>query len=153
MKKFLNTERITAIIWFLLAVVVFISASRMPKPLLDPVGPGLFPKVVSIMIMVISTIHFLLNGDMPETVKKELHWKNVAILAGLIIAYILLFPRIGFPVATTAFLFAFSTIFDSRPMSEKWKANILFSIVFMAVLYLIFKVLLGIMLPTVIIGH
>ena len=154
MKKLLNKERITAIICFIFGALVYYGASQMKKSALDPVGPGVFPKVASAIIMVISVLHFVISPTTEENTKEkeELHWRNVAILAGMIVVYIFLFPRIGFPIATTAFLFAFSTIFDPRPMKEKIVGNILFSVLFMAVLYLIFKVLLGIMLPSLIIG-
>ncbi len=153
MKKILNRERITAVVIFLFGLAVYLGASAMKKSPLDPVGPGVFPKVVAVAMMFISVIHFLISGNVEAGEKEELHWKNVAILAVMVALYILLFPRIGFPIATSIFLFVFSTIFDPRPMAEKWKANLIFSICFMAVLYLIFKVMLGIMLPTILIGR
>ena len=159
MKKFLNQERIVALVCFIFGAWVFYSGTQMPVTKIDPVGPGAFPQLIGALAMIISVVHFIIsktNKDNPteketkdETEEKpKENYKEMGYLIVLIAAYIVLMPIVGFFIATIAFLMAFSMYFDKRSVKEKLLGNIIFSVAFTVFLYLIFAVALGVMLPT-----
>lgn len=74
--------------------------------------------------------------------------KRVLLFFGVFFAYLLILIPVGFLVASAAFLFIVTTLHTR----EKWLRNIIFAIVFSAVVYFAFKYGLGVFLAPGILG-
>lgn len=128
------------------AVIVFISVWRLPDMVIaDLVGPKLYPEALALLLAVLSGL--LLSGVAPS------HGKDSSItLPGMVrcflpltlfsALYVILLPRLGFLITTTALLLACFSLFGERRL---W-LNLLIAAGFTLATYLLFAKALGIQL-------
>lgn len=149
MKKILNRERIIALICIAFAAAVWIEAGRWPESFLDAVGPSKYPRLLAGAIAAISIIMFVSSKE-AKPIKGKCHFFDLGYLIICIMAYLLLFPRVGFIIGTTAFLLAMTLHFDRREMKVKIKIAVPYAVIFSIFLYFFFGKLLGVLLPSLI---
>jgi hypothetical protein len=120
----------------------------------DISGPALFPNVLASVLTLCGiaqiAIGFSKSGHFEAISLSKLGERlrsteviNVAIIVGLIVAYIALFEVLGFVLASFGFLFAVMYRLGVPALK-----NVLVSAAFLAVIYLIFGVLFTIRLPS-----
>jgi len=76
------------------------------------------------------------------------NWRDAWITLGALVVYVAVFSFLGFFLATTVFLVGVSTFFAPR----KWLRNIIVSVVFSILVYLLFTELLAVRLPAGLLG-
>ena len=106
----------------------------------DVAGPTLFPRIVAIFVGLISV--FLIIRPDPDPNWAEIRYSKV--LGGIIVItlYGAFIADIGFPLATTAAVFALARLFGARTWHGLW-AGIWISLG----LFIIFDSILGLPLP------
>lgn len=149
MKNFLNRERIISLVCIAFSAFVWIEASTWPQSFLDTVGPAKYPQLLASLIALLSVIMFI-KAKEAKPIKGERRFFDLGYLIICIIAYLLLFPRIGFIIGTIAFLLALTLHFDRREMKQKIKIAVSYSVIFSVVIYFFFAKLLGVLLPSII---
>ncbi|GAA1665202.1 hypothetical protein MMUR_02010 [Mycolicibacterium murale] len=129
------------------------------------VGPKAAPVTIGVVMMALSVVlmgqcFWRARRRVPDTadaavgpdidtgpeVKPEP--RRIAVVLGMLLAYILLFVPLGYLIATTAFLAALTTFI--RP--QNWLRNIAFAAGFAGVVYVIFSYGLEVRLPVGLLG-
>lgn len=149
MNRFFNRERIIALICFAFACYVWIEAGMFPESALDSVGPAKYPRFLAAIIGVASAVLFFTSNKPSKPIEGAREFGYMAYVLVAVMIYLLLFPRIGFIIATTLFLLSITLYFDRRELKSKLKVAIPYSIGFSIVLYFFFAELLGVLLPTI----
>lgn len=149
MKKFLNRERIIALVCLAFAVYIWVEAGTFPVSFLDSVGPSAYPRLLAILIGGASLILlFMANGPVaPLKGKREI--KSLAFIIAAIAVYLMIFTRLGFIISTTLFLLAITLYFDRREWKVKLKVAVPYSVCFSVLMYFFFAKMLGVLLPSI----
>lgn len=122
------------------------------------VGPRLFPQTAGVVMMLLSlylVLRFLWQrrrGTLDSDNEiMELQYRDVTRVIGftaLIVAYILIFPIVGFVITTTVMLFVGFTLLGSR----RFALNVILSVVLSIGIYIVFTTLLHLPLPVPVLG-
>jgi len=147
-----KSEIILNIIWIIIALSLFsIAIPYADMETLDPIGPHVFPQLMSILILICAAINLISIILTKETIiqkNKKVHidTKNIVKLV-LIISmgglYILFMPWLGYLISTILLMFCLIVVQSGIKI---W-VNIYISISFSAILYLVFSMILNILLP------
>ncbi|WP_052436505.1 tripartite tricarboxylate transporter TctB family protein [Georgenia sp. SUBG003] len=92
---------------------------------------------LGVLLLVVAILRPPFNRDDLEAATRQ-GWLRVGIAVGLSIAFVLLWPVIGFLVATPVFLVVATYVFGGRG----WKTLVLFPVLMTAGIYLLFHTLL-----------
>jgi len=133
---------------FLIASVYLYLSFQLPNYPYSPVDADVIPKGLGILMIILSIALYFSRAKETdaEKAKRAIPKKEILVLVAvfaMIFFYILLFETIGFIIMTSAFIFFCSWFLGFR----KWKTNILVSLLFPVIMYLIFVHALGISLP------
>lgn len=108
-------------------------------------GPDFFPKIISIILFILSAILFV--GSIRNKDKKSIYNPNMKYTFMVIFTfavYVFLIDRIGYLISTIIFAFVVITILKSKSKI----LNIIFAIIFPVALYLLFTYAFKVSLPT-----
>jgi len=113
-----------------------------------PVDSDLVPKLLGFLLIGLAVLLFFDKSSETEEEKekRKVPGKELLVLLAvgvMILAYIFLLEILGFLLATALFVFFCSWFLGY----EKWKSNLLVSLIFPSVLYYLFNYLLQIRLP------
>lgn len=138
-------ERIFSILLCLISSVVFYSASNFDMSYVGDsgLGPDFFPKVVSIILFILSGMILIGNLKRTKENTKNSIDKNTLMIILLFAIYIFIMGKIGYLVSTI--LFAFSII--SILKKDNIVLKIIYSILFPLGLYLLFTYAFKVSLP------
>lgn len=141
-------QRIGFLLFVIAAAYLYLSY-QLPNYPYAPVDADVIPKGLGILMLILSVaLYFSRAKETAEEKKKrDIPARELLVIAAvfaMIFVYILLFEAIGFVVMTALFIF-FSSWFLGY---KKWKVNVIVSLLFPIVLYLIFVNALGISLPS-----
>jgi len=152
----INQEHIIGVVCIGIAAVTFGLASRFPtgQAVISVSGPALFPKALAILLLLCGVGEIFVGfrrktGNMEVSVTavmmqlKRPEVQNVYIIIGLVIAYIALFEPVGFYLTTFGFVFVMML-----RLGVPAGRNILYSAIFVGIIYLIFGRLFTISLPS-----
>jgi putative tricarboxylic transport membrane protein len=147
-----NQDSYSAIALFVLALAVGIQASRFPIGSLKSVGPGFLPLVLAVLLGFLSVALFvgsLRSGKGGSTFKWPERWLGMSMVLLAILAYGFFLKNIGFLFST--FLIAFVLFKYSDP--GRWLRPLVEATATTIFNLLVFKIWLGIPLPTGLIGY
>lgn len=138
-------DKIFSIILCLISAVVYYSASQFDMSYIGDtgLGPDFFPKVVSVILIVLSILIFISNGKDKKT-EKNPNIKYTLITIGIFAVYIVLIGKIGYLVSTILFSFAIISLLKKDSIVLK----VVYSIIFPVGLYLLFTYVFKVSLPT-----
>jgi len=137
---YLNENIYLSITLIILSIIVFIESSKLPN--ID----AQFPRLISISLFITAIILMMSSLKIKVQEKKEKgynYWRAGIIVAGLIL-YILILRWLGYLLSTGLLI----TYVISTLGYHKRKQIIIIAIVATVILYLIFKILLNVPLPT-----
>ncbi len=153
MKQYLSSTRISGIVVALFSGFALYHANKIKSSAMmtnDVLGPAAWPKFLSAAMLVLGII-LIIFGDKTtkggeETEKSAEGKEPVKVLVTILamIAYIVLFERVGFLLITPIFLFVMTLYYGSKP-----HIALLYAAGFTAVLYVLFKMVLHILLPPI----
>lgn len=124
-------ERIAGIIMTLFSLTYLILAFGIQEPTLKAqVGPGVFPKIVGALMLLLSVIFIIqqIRGKIQEDakraeiigadekVKTKADIKTMGIMLALMLAYAFFFELLGYPVTTFLVFVAGSFVLDRKHM-------------------------------------
>lgn len=138
-------ERIFSILLCLISSIIFYSASNFDMSYVGDsgLGPDFFPKVVSIILFILSGMILIGNLKKIKENTKNTMDKNTLMIILLFAMYIFIMGKIGYLVSTI--LFAFSII--SILKKDNIVLKIIYSILFPLGLYLLFTYAFKVSLP------
>ena len=146
--QYCKGDRIAAIIFAAFLVVYGLEGREMPVPLeADVVGPGLFPRIISIFGLLLCLILYIKPHRRGSDESIDIKWflkfaTNLTPLV-LLLVYALVLEYIGFPLATFSFL-VFSFRFLGNP---SWSKSCIMGLIITVVAFGIFYYLLDVRLP------
>jgi hypothetical protein len=103
-----HTEKVGAVLFLALSVVVFYISGQFPDPPTET-GPGSYPRVIVTLISIFALIQIGRSVYTRETTTHEVTLptvKRVAVISALIVAYVLTMSYLGFLIGTVLFLAA-----------------------------------------------
>jgi putative tricarboxylic transport membrane protein len=143
---------------FVFAVGYLAAAFAIPESSFEntPVGPKAVPIAIGVALATASLALAIrgfvwgksrrdaASGD--EAPPQDL--RKLAVVALLLLAYILIFVPLGYALSTFMFMLAATTYLDR----EHWIRNLVYAVVFSVVVYSIFVYVFGVQLPAGILG-
>jgi putative tricarboxylic transport membrane protein len=128
------------------SVLIFWNTFYLPPPLQPQApGPATFPRIIVIVLFLLSGL-LAWQGWAAKSAEagkdKPVNYRRFFTLVGLIALYLALLPYLGF--VTTSFLYMAVTMMIIK---VSWGRSLLYSLIAVAVYYLVFAVMLGIRLP------
>ena len=147
-----NRDSYSAIVLFALALAIGIQASRFPIGSLKSVGPGFLPLVLAVLLGFLSAVLFvgaLRHGNGRSKFNWPERWLGMSMVLLAILAYGFFLKNLGFLFSTFLVSFVLFKYSDPkrwlRPLVEA-SATTIFNL-------LVFRIWLGIPLPTGLIGY
>jgi putative tricarboxylic transport membrane protein len=108
----------------------------------EPVGPRAFPLLLAAVIGLCG-LWLLLRGREQAEPNPPGANLRIAAMVGLVIAYALVFERLGFVLSTTLM-----TVFVGRLFGGRWRACVLGGVAMSVLFYLLFDKVFDVVLPT-----
>ncbi len=156
-KKYWLTEALIGGGSFIFAVVYFALSFQITNKAVtnlktNSIEPTLFPRAISLIAMVVSLSIFIPAlikyfktpvGEGVDEQRPKIFTKDRLVIWGCMIVYILVVKYVGYIIST----FLLSSVILNYVKREKWIRNLIFSLVFSVVCYLVFNNLLSIWLP------
>jgi putative tricarboxylic transport membrane protein len=146
---------------FVFAVAYLVAAFAIPESSFEntPVGPKAVPIAIGVALGVASlalAIRGFLKGrsardaapGAPGEDAPPQDLRKLGVVALILLAYILIFVPLGYAISTFLFMLA-ATMYLDR---ERWVRNVIYAVVFSAVVYSIFVYVFGVQLPAGILG-
>jgi putative tricarboxylic transport membrane protein len=150
----MNAERVGGVFWLAFGLVVMYGSFQLELGTVQAPGSGflgfLAGAFVALMAVIVVAQSFL-DKDNQVTLSalaKNIHWRRPAMVALLVLAYVLALERLGFLV--TAFLFMF--IMFKWVEKFPWPKAILVTLGVVSCCYLLFNNLLKASLPRGVLG-
>lgn len=140
-------QRIGLFLFIVAAVYLYLSY-QLPNYPYAPIDADVIPKGLGILMLILSVALFFSRAKEAEgeKTKRDIPKKELLVLVAvfaMIFSYIILFEIIGFIIMTSLFIFFCSLFLGYR----KLKTNIVVSLLFPIIMYVIFVNALGISLP------
>lgn len=140
-------QRIGLFLFIVAAVYLYLSY-QLPNYPYAPIDADVIPKGLGILMLILSVALFFSRAKETEgeKTKRDIPKKELLVLVAvfaMIFSYIILFEIIGFIIMTSLFIFFCSLFLGYR----KLKTNIIVSLLFSIIMYVIFVNALGISLP------
>ncbi len=152
MKLLKDTTRLGGVLFLLLSGWMIVTALQFKYTGADPMGPGKYPIALAAATFVLSFLLVCLgdkkrqeNKEDSEQERESAAFQPLLVTVVAMLVYLCVFEIIGFILSSVLFLFGLSMYYDRT----QWKIAILYSVGFTAILYLLFRVMLGILLPTI----
>ncbi len=156
MKKFLSATRISGIITMVFSAIAFVTATTFDSSAMltnDPLGAAAWPLFLTGAMFLMGTILVIFgdkttkvsqgNDDKSESSSKKQPVQLLVTIFAMIV-YLLLFEVLGFLIVTPIFILIMTLYYGG-----KLKVAIIYAIVLTSVLYFLFKVAMGILLPPI----
>lgn len=143
---------------FVFAVAYLMAAFAIPEPSFENavVGPKAVPLAIGVALAATSlalAIRGLVWGRSERDVTSgeaapPQDLRKLGVVALLLLAYILIFIPIGYAISTFLFMLSVTMYLDR----EHWVRNLVYAVVFSAVVYSIFVYVFGVQLPAGVLG-
>lgn len=148
----MTTNALTGFIAFIVGVVYFATALRLPTPMIgDQIGPKLFPYIIGIASMLAGAALFLQDKRPGKAskkaefnfVKEKDIWIKILLTTVVGIVYGLVMDGLGFLIPTTLFMLFISTLINKGRLIQ----NFVIALAFAVICYGVFGVALKLSLP------
>jgi putative tricarboxylic transport membrane protein len=143
---------------FVFAVAYLVAAFAIPEPSFENavVGPKAVPLAIGIALVAASLAlairGFVWGRSERDPTSDEAgppqDLRKLGVVALLLLAYILIFIPLGYALSTFLFMLSVTMYLDR----EHWVRNLLYAVVFSAVVYSIFVYVFGVQLPAGVLG-
>lgn len=147
------TDRIIFALIIVLAAVYFYATTQIPTlEIGDPLGPKAFPRLLGIGLLITAALLFMemwrarKNGPVKAATRQAGDRHHLLIVVAVIVwtaIYFAVFVPLGYVLSTTVYLLVMTFYFHRG----KWVANVLTSVLYGVLSYLMFTKALGVTLP------
>ncbi len=146
------TDRITFVFILLLAAVYFYATEQIyTYEFGDPLGPKAFPRLLGVSLLVTAALLFMemwrARKTKPQNKEAQPGDKRYLLVVAAVVIwtaiYFRVFVPLGYLLSTAIYLLALTAYFNRG----KWAANVLTSVFFCVISYLLFTKALGVTLP------
>lgn len=154
MKKYLTNKNFLAgFIFFFVALFYLINAFLIETKNLVSVEADFMPKIYGSFLLIASIILILTSVAKIKNIescaeKKEVDWKRIFAVIGLIFIYVLLMQLLGFISTSIPFLFILSVLLTPQYVQKKYWIYGVFSLVLPIIAYFVFSYYLNLTMPS-----
>ena len=147
----MSIDRVIFVCILVLTAVYFYATAQIPTlEIGDPLGPKAFPRLLGIGLLITAAMLFMeiwrARKTPPEATSQPFGDRRHLMVVGAVVActavYLAVFTLLGYVIATSIYLVVLTAYFNRG----KWTANILTSVLFCVLSYLMFSKL-GVSLP------
>lgn len=145
----LNKDKAIAAACVLIGIIYLIGALNLPQTNLvkDP-GPKVFPTIGAVIVILSSVAILLKRYDTePKASYAREQWKQVMVMLGVFVVYLLMLWILGFLISTPVILLLTSYMFTDKGVKVALWKRIVFALALTAFLYWIFAKVLVMLLP------
>jgi putative tricarboxylic transport membrane protein len=145
-------DRVIFVCSILIVAVYFYATAQIPSlEIGDPLGPKAFPRLLGIaLLFTVGLLFFEMRRARKVDAGKDQHTPQedrghyfvIAAVAVWTAIYMAVFEWLGFVIATTVYLLAMMAFFHKG----KWLSNVLTSVLFSVITYVLFTKVLGVTL-------
>jgi putative tricarboxylic transport membrane protein len=137
------TDRVIFVCTVIIAAVYLYATTLIPSlEIGDPLGPKAFPRLLGIALLIAAGLLLLeiwkeRKAPKPAPGEELAAWRYAGIIAGVAVwtgIYYAVFDKLGYIIATTAYLLALMAWFNRG----KWLANVLTAVLFSVLSYIMF---------------
>ncbi|MDN4075485.1 tripartite tricarboxylate transporter TctB family protein [Fictibacillus terranigra] len=154
----MNKNTISGMVILMFALIYTIMAFRLPASSSNTavIGPSVFPAAIGILLIITSIMligkgwleqrqqHGKTEPENPmEEEEEKQDPKKVFVLSLLLLGYVLLFFPLGYLLSTALFILSVTMFLDR----EHWIRNVIYSLAFPGIIYLVFDRVLAVYLP------
>ena len=146
-------DRITFVCILLLATVYFYATEQIfAYEFGDPLGPKAFPRLLGVCLLITAALLFMEMWRSPKTQPStkadrtrgdKRYWWVVGAVVIWTAIYFKAFVPLGYLLSTSIYLLVLMAYFNRG----RWAANVLTSVLFCVISYLLFTKVLGVTLP------
>ena len=157
----MTRDGIAGLICLVLSIGMLVLTRGLPHSSLVPVGPGFYPRIVLVVMAVLSVM--LIASDLwrkrsPATAApaaaaaepEERNYRLVGITYAVFAGYVILLPLVGYRVSTFVFMAALQAVFERPRTARRWGMVLVSALATAAVTYVVFNDYLSVLLPR---GH
>lgn len=152
----LGRDGIAGLVGLAISLLLLPQTFGLPRLPIVPIGPGFYPAIVLVFAAFASAVLLLQDiaaqrragpagvdeGDQPKRA-----YGLVAAAFGIVAAYVVLLPPLGFRIATVLFVAAFQTVLERPVTPRQWAILAAVAVATSAVTHLVFEQYLTVLLP------
>ncbi|MBM3810105.1 MAG: hypothetical protein FJW20_00575 [Acidimicrobiia bacterium] len=130
-----RSDVVVALLFMALGAALVVAASGFPPGVGPLPGPGFFPGVIGAVMLLLAAglqVSALRSGTVP--VFEIGNRRQLAVAAGLLLVYLLVWDQAPFAIRTLVFLIAFL-----RMLGERWRSSIAVSVVLTGAVVIAFQ--------------
>jgi putative tricarboxylic transport membrane protein len=153
-----SRDSIAGFVCLALSLWLLYLSQGLPRNPLVPIGPDFYPRVVLVIMAVLSALLIasdLISGwrapretPLPDARPQEpRNYRLVGATFAVFAGYVLLLPLLGFRVATFVFVAALQVVLEKPQDWRRWTVVVAAALVTVVVTYLAFDVYLSVLLP------
>ena len=154
----MTRDGFAGLICLALAIGMLVLTRGLPQSSLVPIGPDFYPRIVLIIMAVLSAMLIASDlwrqrtpstnaaagaGPAPERRNYRLVGLTFAVFAG----YVVLLPLLGYRIATFLFMVALQAVIDPPRGTRRWVVVTVSALASSAVTYVVFEHYLSVLLP------
>ncbi len=146
----------SGIVLLAFSIWIFIMAQALPVKATSATGPGFFPKIIAILLAVIS-IAIVVREWLAWHRTREMaqpivwgNWKRMLLVLAAVVGYTAILRTLGFLISTFLFLLVMLLIMEPSRKAI-WK-KLLIAAVMTGIVYVVFAVIFGASLPRGLLG-
>ncbi|MGH8736520.1 MAG: tripartite tricarboxylate transporter TctB family protein [Burkholderiales bacterium] len=150
----LGRDGIAGLVCLALSLGMLALTRGLPQSAMVPVGPGFYPRVVLVMMAVLSLMLLIFDlragrAGRPGGAKPALppNYRLVAITFSAFIVYVVLLPPLGFRIATFLFVAALQWLLERPRGMRRWALLAVIALATPLLTHLAFEHYLSVLLP------
>jgi hypothetical protein len=154
----MTRDGIAGLICLALSIGMLVLTRGLPKSSFVPIGPDFYPRIVLIIMAVLSglLVAFDLWRLLPkktaeaaveEAAPEKRNYRLVAITFAVFAGYVVLLPLVGYRVATLIFMVVLQAVFMRPESARRWTVVLVSALATTVITYLVFEHYLSVLLP------
>jgi putative tricarboxylic transport membrane protein len=152
----MGRDAVAGLICLAVSLVLLVISFDLPRLALVPVGPGFYPRIVLVfmavvsLVLIVQDLHASRAPREPTTAEKRGPGRAYGLVAaafGIIGAYVLLLPMLGYRIATALFVGSLQAALDRPATLRQWVALAGLALATSGITYIVFERYLSVLLP------
>lgn len=154
----MTRDGVAGLICLALSIGMLVLTRGLPKSSFVPIGPDFYPRIVLIIMAVLSAllVAFDLWRQLPkkaaaaaveEPAAEKRNYRLVAITFAVFGGYVVLLPLMGYRVATFIFMTALQAVFEAPHSLRRWAIVLVSALATTVLTYFVFEHYLSVLLP------
>ena len=154
----MTRDGVAGLICLALSIGMLVLTRGLPQSPLVPIGPDFYPRIVLIIMAVLSAMLVVFDlwrqrtqaapATAPAAVSPEKrNYRLVGITFAVFAGYVVLLPLVGYRLATFIFMAALQAVFEAPRSARRWIVVMVSALATAAVTYVVFEHYLSVLLP------